>query len=300
MSTRGWYEYYVMDGETGKRSLSMQFYKWGDATPEEALYEWKLLQGQIDRAGGLLPVSWLDDLLRDQLGEIYSGLPPHFSVAAFLFLIQRADEERSPFRQPDYLRLPKEQRPDYRLGFAVGKAMALNNFQPRKHPDPLLGSVLFFIATGHFVRPWKDFALNWSVLHWLQYLTQITLETDMGSIAGHLRKPAWVSYVHRFFIWVDPREPFRINRLAVQFCESNGADLLTELDGRQFKPGDTAAYDCEEVDKLRQQIEDFGVDIYALDESEADFTVSEDCFWELACLERPIRVDRIQPSGVAG
>jgi hypothetical protein len=97
MSTRGWYEYHVMDPATNRRTLAMQFYKWGDAIPEHALDEWRMLSDQIDNAGGLLPVVWLDDLLRQELGELYARLPAHFSVAAFLFLIQRAEEEQSPF-----------------------------------------------------------------------------------------------------------------------------------------------------------------------------------------------------------
>ena len=42
-----------------------------------------------------MPVIWLDDLLREQLGDTYPNLPGHFSLGAFLFLIQRANEERS-------------------------------------------------------------------------------------------------------------------------------------------------------------------------------------------------------------
>ena len=96
-----------------------------------------MLSEQIDNAGGLLPVVWLDDLLRQELGELYARLPTHFSVGAFLFLIHRAEEEQRPFRNWEFRDLPKDERPDYRLGFAIGEAMALDGFQPRKHPDRL-------------------------------------------------------------------------------------------------------------------------------------------------------------------
>jgi hypothetical protein len=33
----------ALDPATARRSLAMQFYKWGDATPEHALDEWALL-----------------------------------------------------------------------------------------------------------------------------------------------------------------------------------------------------------------------------------------------------------------
>jgi len=112
MSMRGWYEYHVIDPAANRRTLAMQFYKWGDAIPEHALDEWRMLSGQIDKAAGLLPVVWLDDLLRQALGEQYARLPAHFSVAAFLFLIQRAEEAQRSFNNWEFRDLPKEERPD--------------------------------------------------------------------------------------------------------------------------------------------------------------------------------------------
>ena len=131
----------------------------------------------IKDSDGRLPVIWLDDLLRGQLGSLYSHLPDHFSTAAFLFLIQRAYEESSTLKlySHQHRGIPKEARADYRLGFAVGHAIGLNGFKPDDHPDPILDRVLFFVATGHFVRPWENYGLTWSVLQWLQYITQITL-----------------------------------------------------------------------------------------------------------------------------
>ena len=71
--------------------------------------------------------------------------------------------------------------------------------------------MLGFIGAGHFVRPWRDYGLTWSVLQWLQYLTQVTLKHEMGSIAGDLKVPVWdISYRYRFFIWIDSKTPFRI------------------------------------------------------------------------------------------
>ena len=298
MSTRGWYEYYVLDTASATRSLAMQFYKWGDARPENAVEEWQVLQRQLDQAQGLLPVIWLDDLLREQLGDTYPNLPGHFSLGAFLFLIQRANEERSPFRCRDYGQLPEKQQPDYRLGFAVGKAEVLNGFRPMNHQDPLLDAVRFFIAAGHFVRPWKDYALTWSVLHWLQYLTQITLESDMGSIAGDLNRSWDCTYVYRFFIWTDPSELFRISRIALQICDQAGDDLLSALEQQGGKPDAEAADDRKEAAKVRGLIAKFGVNTYSLREAVADFAPEEDCFWGRACYERPPLIEN--PTTIEG
>ena len=151
-------------------SLAMQFYKWGDATPEDALSEWRFLQDRIEKAQGRLPIVWLDDLLREQLHELYLSLPPHFSAGACLFLLQRAAEELEPFQRFRYCDLPKEQRPDYRLGFAIGEAMALNGFSMQGHSNLYLEIVQNFILAGRFIRQWKHYGLKTSVLGWLQYL----------------------------------------------------------------------------------------------------------------------------------
>lgn len=288
MSTRGWYEYYVIDPATNRRTLAMQFYKWGDAVPEHALDEWLMLSEQIDKASGLLPVVWLDDLLCQELGNLYDHLPQQFSVAAFLFLIQRAEEERSPLRNWEYRHLPKDQRPDYQLGFAIGEAMALTGFQPRAHPDPLLNMVLGFIAAGHLVRPWRDYGLTWSVLQWLQYLTQVTLKQEMGSIAGNLRAPVWdIHYRYRFFIWVDPNTPYKITRLAVELCNRHGGELLTELEDHTDKDALQAESDQNDVNRLMKIIDKGKVDRFSLEEADERYQAAEDYFWGPACHERP-------------
>lgn len=289
MSTRGWYEYYVMDPSSGRRTLAMKFYKWGDAVPENALVEYEQLQDKLEDADGCLPVIWLDDLLREQLGNLYEHLPDHFSIAAFLFLIQRAYEETSlwrPYSDRD-LDLPEEERADYRLGFEVGKAMVLNAFEPQRHSDPILDRVLFFIAVGYFVRPWKRYALTWSVLQWLQYLTQVTLETDMGSIAGDRGPAPWdISYIYRFFIWIDPKQPFRIKRLAIELCDRYGKDLFTSLESEDDDE-ESCEYALAESAELRKTIERFDIDLYSLRQSGTNFKPNEDRFWDTQAYEQP-------------
>lgn len=289
MSTRGWYEYYVIDPSNGLQTLAMQFYKWGDATPENALCEYGKLHDMIEDSDGRLPVIWLYDLLREQLGSLYEHLPDHFSIAAFLFLIQRAYEETSPWNSYSFrdLDLPKEARADYRLGFEVGKAMVLNGFEPLHHSDPILDRVRFFVAVGHFVRPWKNYGLTWSVPRWLQYLTQITLQTEMGSIARDLGpSPCDISYIHRFFIWIDPKELFRIERLAIELCDHYGNDLFISLESEDHDE-DNMEYERARSAELRQTIERLGVNLYSLRESAIDFTQNADRFWDPQAYEQP-------------
>jgi len=291
MSTRGWYEYHVLNPRTHQRTLAMQFYKWGDATAENALQEWRLLQTKIEANDGLLPIVWLDDLLREQLGELYPRLPEQFSVAAFLFLIQRAQEERSPFKGRDYRELLKEQRPDYRLGFATGKAMVKNGFLPLEHSDLLLNDVLWFIGVGHFVRPWREYGLTWSVLEWLQYLTQVTMTKEMGSIAGYLSAPRDTSMRYRYFIWIDPVEPFRITRLAVELGERGGGNPLAveEIFGPDETPD--AYYARENAAKLQRLVEELGVDLCTLEKIAGDYSEAPDLFWGPRCHDRPALTD---------
>lgn len=292
MSTRGWYEYYIIDPVKQRMSLAMQFYKWGDATPDNALSEWQFLQDKVTQAQGQLPVIWLDDLLREQLHELYENLPEHFSVGAFLFLLQRASEELSPLVQERYSwrysALPQQQHPDYRLGFAIGKAIVLNGFPWKKHPDRHLDMVLTFIAAGHFVRPWKHYGLRMSILQWLQYLTQPTLEIDMGSIAGDFTSPRFdTSFTYRFFVWLRPEALFEIDRLAVELCDRYGDDLLAQLRERNDQE-----YDPRWADDLDRSIETLNVDRYSLAEARQTFELAPDPFWELRSYERPELVRR--------
>ena len=292
MSTRGWYEYYVIDSTSNSISLAMQFYKWGDATPENALSEWRFLQDQIEKAQGRLPIVWLDDLLREQLHELHLNLPPHFSVGAFLFLLQRAAEESAPLQRFRYSHLPMEQRPDYRLGFGIGKAMALNGFPKQEHSDPYLETIQDFIMAGHFIRQWKHYGLRTSVLSWLQYLTQTTLETDMGSIAGDFYPPFDISYIYRLFIWSLPDELFAIDRLSVELCDQNGDDLLYRLRQADDQSEENAEYDRRLADNLSLQIQAARADTYSLAEARKKLTATPDHFWGRHCRERPELIDQ--------
>jgi len=268
MSTRGWYEYYVLDEQNNYRTLAMQFFKWGDAVPSFALDEWFFFQGKLQENADRLPVEWLDDLLRDQLNDLYESLPPHFSLAAFLFMLQRAQEEQCPLRRIRYNELPLEKRPDYCLGHALGEAMALNGYELPHCEDSLLNSVAHFIAVGRFVRPWKYYGLTWSVLKWLHYLTQADDIVEMGSFAGKIAVPRVdIDFIYRFFIWINPSDAFRVDRFAIELCDYRGMNLLD--DGE----------DHGEIEGLKKKIKRLNAEMYSFAQAERDFAPTEDRFW---------------------
>jgi hypothetical protein len=122
MSTRGWYEYYVVNEADRTISLSMQFYKWGGAIPWNALCELSALKHLLQNLDGRLPVFLLDEMLREQLGAACKQLPQSFPVGCYLFLLQRAQEEETMSKKLRYSRLPKKERPDYQYGFQIGYA----------------------------------------------------------------------------------------------------------------------------------------------------------------------------------
>lgn len=109
----------------------------------------------------------------------------------------------------------------------------------------------------------------------------------MGSIAGDLSRPWDCSYVHRFFIWTDPSEPFRISRVALQMCDKAGADLLTVLEQQDGKSEEEVAYNHNEATEVRDLIAKFGVDTYSLHRTAVNFAETEDRFWGRTCYESP-------------
>jgi len=278
MSTRGWYDYYIIAPHTGTLSLAMRFYKWGDATPENALDEYLQFRKTLRAHDERLPIEWLDRLLRDQLGELHPELPPQFATGAFLFLLQRAAEwiERNRWRRFD----PLEKRADFHLCYALEEALAAEPFEIAPHPDPLLEQVRRFIATARCLRPWRNYGLRLDLLGWLQYLTQPTRGADMGSLAGDW-DPHWeISYQYRLFFWLHPDDPFRIERIAIELCDRAGSNLLTAAD-----PQDDDEWRREQLDSLRETIRESDIAITGLETIQRDYAMPADRFWQFR--ERP-------------
>ncbi len=280
MSTRGWYDYYVIDPRQGTLSLAMRFYKWGDATPENALAEVLRFREQLRRHDGRLPVEWLDQLLREQLGDLHAGLPPHFTVAAFLFLLQRAteEEEREHWLRGD----PPDQRPDFHLRFALNEVLANGHCEIAPNADSLLEGVRRFIATARSLRPWRDYALRLDLLDWLQYLTQPTRSADMGSLAGDWQ-PHWdIAYQYRLFFWLDPEEvdpadPFRIGQMAIEMRTRDGREVLTAP--APTGDPDTDEWERKELERLRRIIRESDIGIASLAMLEHEYATTPDRFW---------------------
>lgn len=286
MSTRAWYEYYVLNRDTRRLSLAMQFYKWGNGTPENALWEYRFFRRHLEANGDRLPIVWVDDLLKDQLGELYNGLPSHFAIGAFFFLLQRAREEGSDFRSCRYLNLPKTERPDYRLGYDLGRAEILFQCPLKPHPDPDFERLREFVVIGHYLRPWLLYGARWSVLQWLQYLTQITLEIDMGSIAGETQRNWDIAHIYRFFYWTQSGNPLAINRIGIQLCDAYGDDLLPQLQsGGEDKNEENQAYAREQARQLQQTMRTMRRSAYTLRKALQHFSQEPDTFWQLP--ERP-------------
>jgi hypothetical protein len=287
MSTRGWYEYYIIDAEVKTMSLAMQFYKWGNAMPKDAMDEWHFLNTYIQDKNQKLPIILLDDMLREQLGVLYAQLPEHFAIGVFLFFLQRAREEACsyPPAKLKYRDMPKESRPDYRLGFEIGKAKVRNGFPDYQHSDPYLESVLFFITNGHLVRQWKNYGLRFSILEWLQYLTQITWDGGMRSIAADFRAPFDIAYIYRFFIWKTPSHVFEIDKLALEICNKQGINLIREF--TQNAPNEIEDEEFEYQQKILAMIATSKVNLFLLDAGLEKFTQVQDNFWKSSAYEHP-------------
>jgi hypothetical protein len=112
----------------------MQFYKWGDAIPWNALCELGALKRILQNLDGRLPVFLLDEMLREQLGAAYKQLPQSFPVGCYLFLLQRAQEEETMFKKLRYAGLRKKERPDYQYGFQIGYAQVRHKVPLQEYP----------------------------------------------------------------------------------------------------------------------------------------------------------------------
>ncbi|WP_058555606.1 hypothetical protein [Thiohalocapsa sp. ML1] len=297
MSTRGWYDFYVITPDQGILSLGMCFYKWGDGTPENALEEYLLFQGLLQQHGNRLPVEWLDRLLREQLGNLHARLPPHFATTAFLFLIQRAAEEAEHER---WRGLGAQYwQSDLHLRFALDEAMAAAPFAIPPHPDPLLERVRRFIATAHYLRPWPNYALRLDLLHWLQYITQPTCNPEMTSLAGDWEAPWETDFRYRLFCWIDPEDPCRIDQLAIELCQRDGTDVLNPPD-----PSDHphTEWEREQLERLHATIREHNIGITSLALLEHEYTAMPDRFFRFheqpdpEATARRARISELRPS----
>ncbi len=297
MSTRGWYEYYVIDLDTGHLYRPLQFHKWGDATPDNALHEYSFFKEKLDNHDCSEEIQNINDFLKGQLESMFKSLPPYFATAVFFFFLQRAWEKIHSFKKLKYLDMPEEERPDYRLGFAVGQAEVLNPKLARicRIDDEHIDLVNFFVNVGRFVRPWKSYGLQLSALSWLQYLTQDTFEADMGSIAG-FTESSWDEQFHfRFFFTLRSSKPCQVEKISIQLADRSGDDLLQQTniaEGNTQKAGELTTLWC---DNLQNIVHENNVDLFSLSEAERQFKPVTDDFWTQPEEPPPIDEENCQP-----
>ncbi|MBH25696.1 MAG: hypothetical protein CMH57_14840 [Myxococcales bacterium] len=237
MSTRGWYEFYVIDEERDTVELALQFYKWGDATWNNAHVEHNRFKALTRKFNSTLPLQPVEDFFTDQLGDRASSLSQAFMLSYTFFLLLRADSILdNPFLTWRARTKPLEDQADYQLGYQVGLAAALQGQTIPRHKIRVLERALFSLAVGRYIRRWSEWQERLPFLDWLQYITMITDDSEMGHILSS-RILAWdISYRYRFFFHVPTLTPHqqRIQRIGVQFCSSNGSNLL-EREAEELK-----------------------------------------------------------------
>ena len=197
-------------------------------------------------------------------------------------MLQRARENLSGFKTLNYMNLAKEHRPDYLLGFALGMATVANRYTIPSHTDPYLTEIENYLAIGYLLREWKDYGFKLNVLQWLQYLTQDTLQRDMGSIASSFHRTVtdWFSYVYRYFICIHSQDTIKIDNIRLSLCYMNGSDMLTPLQQKKKRQELVEEYQ-EERSHLENLVNKHHVHLYTLDEAQNDFTMISDNFWIL-------------------
>jgi len=286
MSTRSWYEYYVVDESTRELSLAMQFYRWAHAEPDVAVAEVDHFTSLTARLNHEPPVELVRNMLQDNLGSAFSLLRASFPLGCYYFLLTRAREELSTFAlwRNDAGGLPEEERPDYRLGFAVGHAEGMRGCRIPSFDDPVIDRAHFSISVGMFVRRWLTCSARMSFLRWIQLITLTAEKPDMGSIAGDYRKPMDISYVYRVFFHVPAivAEGQRVDRIRLELCDASGKGLLQHLAQESERArGDECEWLKEQYRDVPCAVEQLQEGPTALDSLLRTYTLVPSPFWDL-------------------
>lgn len=228
MSTRGWYEFYVVDEKNKEVTLALQFYKWGDATWGNALWERRRLEELVGVLEGVFPTRLVEALLEHNLGGQGLALGGAFHTCYYAYLLLRAAHEvGSPLfsLSSEWLSQIKT------LSYEVGRAEAQQGYQLDLHKNPVIQRAHLSIAVGRLVRPWSEYQSRISLLNWLHFITMPGKEIEMGHILGESMPSFDIDYRHRFFFSVQELTPHaqRIERIRVQVCDPRGEDLRDAL-----------------------------------------------------------------------
>ena len=176
--------------------------------------------------------------------------------------------------------MPKEERPDYQYGYQIGRAIGRYGFPQNDEDDKFIGWANCFVAAGKYVRPWADYALRLNVLQWIQYLTQDTLELDMGSIAGSFSADFDISFIYRYFVFVSERGSHQpIEDIRLQLCDRAGTDLLSGEPSRKWSSENIEGWYEEMRAKLMQGFTKAGEQPYSLEEALKSYEMVPTPFW---------------------
>lgn len=271
MSTRGWYEYYVINEKSKELSLALQFYKWGDAVPENAIDELQIFEGILKDLGKKLPIYLLDNMLKENLDDSYIHLPKYFSIACYFFFLQRAQEELSPIKYM-FRRLNKDSDDNDPLSELVRLVKYVSDRKKYKiemGTNNVANLAHIFIASGAVLKRWPPFSLRWTFLRWIHYLTEVKDVIDMGSIACDYRITGDESYIYRFFFYIpdqflEQEQP--IEKISLEICDRSGNELLTELQAQiESEKNEENKEDLKkELTGIKKLIEDSKPELFSL------------------------------------
>jgi hypothetical protein len=283
MSTRGWYEYYVVDRSARTMSKAMQSYCWGDPGPAGAVEDRAMLERVTELLDGRPPLRFVHDLFDENLGEARRTLPLGFELGAYYFLLQRAnDDENSLFRPWRILGAPKEEQPDYRLGYLVGRAQGKGGYSIPTWEHAVVDRAHFSIEVGILVHRSPECSSSMTFLRWLQYISQYTKEIHMGLVAGDYSRPSDISYIHRFFIEVatlEEREP-RVKAIRLELCDRAERSTWDELERDVAEALEGSRLRIVRPERVNEQLPRATEMRTSLDELRRDYDLISSPMWE--------------------
>ena len=108
----------------------------------------------------------------------------------------------------------------------------------------------------------------------------------MGSICGRFSRPWDCDFVYRFFIWHDPTAPFKIKKIAVEFCDREGENLFPSNYSRE-KQEISEGYVEEDYESLLLKMKGSNIDFFSLNQALRKYELTPDIFWEVENYEHP-------------
>jgi hypothetical protein len=119
-------------------------------------------------------------------------------------------------------------------------------------------------------------------VQWIQYLTQDTLELDMGSIAGSFSMNDNIGFIYRFFIFTSGRELHQpIENIRLQLCDRARNDLISGEPGNSWFSENLEGWYQELKAKLLQGFTKTGEQPYSLEDALKSYEMVPTPFWSV-------------------